>query len=126
MLLLGIFAGLALVLSAIGLYGVIAYSVARRTQEIGVRMAVGANRGNVFGLVLREGMTLSFAGALLGLAVALASSHLLAGLLYGVGSKDPFTFTLIPLLLLVVSLAACSAPALSATRIDPMEALRYE
>jgi putative ABC transport system permease protein len=126
MLLLGIFAALALVLSAIGLYGVIAYSVARRTQEIGVRMAVGADRGSVFGLVLREGMTLSFIGALTGVAGALALSHLLAGLLYGVGSKDPLTFTLIPLLLLAVSFAACSVPAFSATRIDPIDALRYE
>jgi putative ABC transport system permease protein len=126
MLLLGIFAALALVLSAIGLYGVVAYSVARRTQEIGVRMAIGADRSDVFRLVIGEGMVLSLVGALAGTGGAFASSHLLSSLLYGVTPKDPLTFSLIPLLLLLVSFGACSAPALSATRIDPIDALRCE
>jgi ABC-type antimicrobial peptide transport system permease subunit len=126
MLLLGIFAALALVLSAIGLYGLIAYSVAGRTQEIGLRMAVGANRRDVFRLVIREGMALSLIGALVGVGGAFAMTHLLTSLLYGVTPKDPFTFSLIPIILMVVSFAACSAPAFYATRIDPINALRYE
>ncbi len=126
MLLLGIFAALALVLAAVGLYGVIAYSVAGRTREIGVRMALGAKRLEIFGMVLREGMLLSVLGALLGIGTALGLSQLLAGFLYGVTPKDPATFIVVPAVLVLVSLAACAAPARSATRIDPMNVLRYE
>jgi putative ABC transport system permease protein len=126
MLLLGIFAALALVLAAVGLYGVIAYSVAGRTREIGVRMALGAKRSEIFGMVLREGMLLSVLGAMLGIGAALGLSRVLAGFLYGVTPKDPATFIVVPAVLVLVSLAACAAPARSATRIDPMNVLRYE
>jgi putative ABC transport system permease protein len=126
MLLLGIFAVLALILAAIGLYGVIAYSVARRTQEIGLRMAVGAKRVDIFRLVIRQGLGLSLVGSLLGIAGALALSQLLSSLLYGVTPRDLLTFSAVPIVLTLVAFTACSAPAFSATRVDPIVALRYE
>lgn len=126
MLLLGIFAALAVVLAAIGLYGVIAYSVARRTQEIGLRMAVGAKRLDIFRLVVRQGLGLSLVGSLLGIAGALALSQLLSSLLYGVTPRDLLTFSVVPIVLTLVSFAACSVPAFSATRVDPITALRYQ
>jgi putative ABC transport system permease protein len=119
MVLLGIFAALALVLAAIGLYGVIAYTVARRTQEIGVRVAMGATRTEIFRLVVRQGMGLSVLGAIVGTLGALALIRLLSGLLFGVGAKDPLTFSAVPFI-------ACAVPALAATRVDPIHALRYE
>jgi putative ABC transport system permease protein len=126
MLLLGIFAGLALLLAAVGLYGVIAYSVARRTREIGVRVAVGATARDVFQLVVHQGMRLSLLGLSLGIAGALALTNLLASLLYGVSPFDPVAFLVAPIVLLATAFLACTAPALLATHIDPMRALRTE
>jgi ABC-type antimicrobial peptide transport system permease subunit len=116
----------ALLLAVSGLFGVIAYSVSQRTREIGIRMALGAHRGKVVRMVLRQGMTLAGAGTLLGLAAALAATRLLRSLLLGVSPIDPVTFTLVPLLLLVVALLACLFPARRAAQTDPMEALRCE
>jgi putative ABC transport system permease protein len=126
MVLLGIFAALALVLAAIGLYGVIAYTVARRTQEIGLRVAMGAGRGDIFRLVVRHGMGPSLLGAVVGTLGALGLSQLLSSLLYGVGAKDPLTFSAVPVLLMAVAFIACAVPALAATRVEPIQALRYE
>jgi putative ABC transport system permease protein len=125
-LLLGIFAGLALFLAAIGLYGVIAYSVARRTREIGLRMSVGAAGRDIFRLIVREGMTCAIVGAAIGLLAAAAGSRLLVSLLFGVSERDPVTFGVVPFVLLLVAFSASAAPALVASRIDPMRALRYE
>jgi putative ABC transport system permease protein len=126
MLLLGIFAALALALAAVGLYGVIAYSVARRTREIGLRMSVGAARSDIFGLVVRQGMIWAVLGAAIGLAASAAASRVLASFLFGVTERDPLTFAVVPLVLLAVAFAASAAPALTASRIDPIRALRYE
>ena len=103
-----------------------AYSVAQRTQEIGIRMALGAERRAIFRLVLGEGMALVAIGVALGLGAALASTRLVAGYLHGVGARDPATFAAVPVLLGAVALAACYVPSLKATRIDPIAALRQE
>ena len=124
--LLGFSGALALVLAALGVYGVTAYSVAQRTQEIGIRMALGAERRAIFRLVLGEGMALVAIGVALGLGAALASTRLVAGYLHGVGARDPATFAAVPVLLGAVALAACYVPSLKATRIDPIAALRQE
>ena len=126
MLLLGLFAALALVLAAVGIHGVLSYGVARRTHEIGVRMALGAQPARVVQLVLREGMILAVAGLAIGLAGALALSRLLASLLFGVGPTDPPTFVAVSLLLLAVALAASYIPARRATKVDPVVALRAQ
>ena len=125
-LLLGLFAGLALVLAAVGIYGVIAYSVAQRTHEIGIRMALGAGWRNVMGMVLREGMVMAVAGVVAGLAGAWGLTRFLASLLYGVRPTDLITFVSVPLVLVSVSFLACYVPARRATRVDPTVALRYE
>jgi putative ABC transport system permease protein len=125
-LLLGLFAGLATLLSAVGIFGVMNYSVALRTRELGLRLAVGAQPRQVLLLVLRQGLALTVAGVVLGLLAAFALTRLLSGLLFGIGAVDVTTFTSISLLLIVVSLLACYLPARRAMRIDPLSALRYE
>ena len=124
--LLGVFAGVGLALALLGVYGVVSYSVARRTQEIGVRMALGAGRTNVMRMVMRQGLTLVACGVALGVAGALATVRAIASELYGVKSSDPWTFSGGAALILLVGCLACWAPARRAMRVDPMVALRYE
>ncbi|HVU24030.1 MAG TPA: ADOP family duplicated permease [Opitutus sp.] len=122
----GVFGGLALVLAVVGLYGVKAYSVSRRTREIGIRMALGAEPGAVQRLILREGATMTLAGIALGLLLGLGVGQACAGLLYRVDALDPYAFTLAPLVLAAAALAACWLPARRATKIEPIRALRAE
>jgi len=125
-LLLGLFAGLATLLSAVGIFGVMNYSVALRTRELGLRLAVGAQPRQVLLLVMRQGLGLTVVGVVLGLAAAFALTRLLSGLLFGVAAVDVTTFASISILLVIVSLLACYLPARRAMRIDPLSALRYE
>jgi len=126
LVLLGIFSALALILAAIGIYGVMAYSVALRTQEIGIRMALGAQQQDVLRLILGQGARIAFFGVAIGLATAAALARLLSSLLFSVSSDDPITFAAVAVLLLGVALLACYIPARRALRVDPMIALRYE
>lgn len=121
-----LFGALALILACIGLYGITAYGVARRTNEIGIRMALGADRGNVLSLVLRAALAQVGLGLAIGIPTALAGGHLLAHQLYGVGSYDPTIFGAAALVLTACAIFAASVPARRATRVDPMIALRYE
>src|SRR5262249_2165840 len=126
MLLIGLFAGLGLSLAGVGIYGVVSYSVAQRTREIGVRIALGARAADVVRLVLKHGLGLAAFGVAIGLSASLALTRLMKGLLFGVSAADPLTFAVIALLLIGVALMACWIPARRAARVDPMVALRQE
>jgi putative ABC transport system permease protein len=123
---LGLFAGLATLLAAVGIFGVMNYSVTLRTHEIGIRIALGAQPGRILMLILRQGLILTLIGIGIGLAGALALARVMSSLLFGVDARDPATFAAIMLLLTVVSLIACYIPAWRATKVDPLVALRYE
>jgi putative ABC transport system permease protein len=124
--LLSLFAGLALLLAAVGLYGVLSYTVTQRQREIGVRLALGAQKRNVLSLVIGQGMKLALAGLAIGILSALALTRVIQSLLYGVKSTDPLTFACVSLFLLGVSLLACWLPARRAARLSPLEALKAE
>lgn len=123
---MGLFAAAALVLAAVGLYGVVAFFVTHRTQEIGIRMAIGAQRSDVLRLVLGEGTRLAAFGVVIGIVVSFAITRLLSSLLFGISATDPFTFAGVAVLLSLVALAAAYIPARRAMRVDPVTALRYE
>jgi ABC-type antimicrobial peptide transport system permease subunit len=126
MLLLSIFGGSALILAAIGIYGLMAYSVQQRTQEIGIRMAMGADAGRITRMVVWQGMRLTLAGVIIGLGASFALTRLIASWLYGVKQWDPAVFVSVPLLLSAIALAAVWLPAQRASKLNPMEALRTE
>jgi putative ABC transport system permease protein len=126
MFLLTLFAGLAVLLAAVGIYGIMTFSVAQRTHEIGVRMALGARNSDVFRMVLRNGFSLALIGVVVGLAISFVATRLLSSLLFEVSTTDPVIFLFDAFVLVSVSLLACYIPARRATRVDPLEALRYE
>ena len=124
--LLGVFGAVGLTLATVGLYGVMNYSVRRRTREIGIRMALGARTGGVLRLVARQGLALAGIGVAIGLALSLLVSRFAASLLYGISATDPLTFIAVPTLLLIVAVLAVLLPARRAAKTDPLAALRYE
>ena len=124
--LLGLFGAMALTLAAAGIFGVISYSVSRRTQEFGIRMALGASEGEILRLVLKEALRLAIAGVGAGIVVALGLTRLIASLLYGIRPTDPATLIVLPPLLTAAALLAAYLPARRATRVDPTAALRHE
>jgi len=123
---LGIAGAMALALGIIGIYGVISYTVSQRQREIGIRLALGAQRGDVLQMVLQQGAITALVGVSIGILAALGMTRLMASLLFGVTAHDPLTFALVAALLLAVALLACYIPARRAMRVDPMVALRYE
>jgi putative ABC transport system permease protein len=126
MILLGVFAGAALLLAGVGIYGVVSYSVSQRRREMGIRIAIGAERGDVLRLVLGQGARAATLGIALGMAAALALTRLMASLLFGVSAADPLTFLAVALVLTLAALAASYIPARRAMRVDPMVVLRHE
>jgi ABC-type antimicrobial peptide transport system permease subunit len=126
MILLGIFATLALALSAIGIYGVISYFVGQRGQEVGIRMALGAQRRDVLWLILGQGARMAVIGVAIGVIASLVLTRLMSSMLYGVRAYDPLTFAGVASLVIAVAVLACYVPAMRATRVDPVTALRYE
>ena len=126
MLLLGIFAAVALLLASVGIYGVMSYSVEQRTREIGIRMALGAERSSVLRLIVGQGARLAAGGIVVGIAGAFALSRVMAGLLYGVSATDPLTYLALAAILAAVAVAACAVPARRAVLVDPAVALRAE
>jgi ABC-type antimicrobial peptide transport system permease subunit len=126
MLLLGLFAGLALLLAAVGIYGVMSYSVAQRTREIGIRMALGAQKSAILGMTMRQGVQLVAVGIAIGIAGALVLTRLMASLLFGVSATDPGTFAAITVILAGVALLASYIPAMRSMKVDPVIALRCQ
>jgi putative ABC transport system permease protein len=126
MILLAVFAGLALLLSSLGIYAVLSYFVTQQTAEMGIRLALGAQRRDVMGIVLKKGMGWTLLGVVIGLIAAFALARLMASLLFGVSATDPITFLAVATILTSVALLACAIPARRAMKVDPMVALRYE
>jgi putative ABC transport system permease protein len=126
MVLFGIFAALAMILAAVGIYGIMSYSVSQRRQEIGIRIALGATSQDVIRLIVRHGMLLAGIGVAIGLGAALAATRVMSTMLFAVSAMDPLIFVLIPMLLAVVALLACFVPARRATKVDPITALRCD
>jgi putative ABC transport system permease protein len=126
LILLTVFSCVALILAAVGIYGVISYGVTQRTHEMGIRMALGAKPRDVLKLVVRQAMMLALAGVAIGLLASWALTRLMKGLLFSISVTDPMTFVVISLLMTLIALLACLIPALRATRVDPLVALRYE
>jgi putative ABC transport system permease protein len=124
--LLAMFATVAMILAVVGIYGVMSYTVTQRTREIGVRMALGAENRQVLGLIVREGLVLTGAGIMIGIALSLAVTHAMSQLLFGTSNTDPVTYLGVSAALVMVALAACFVPARRASRIDPLVALRHE
>lgn len=125
MILLSAFAGLALLLAALGIYGVLSYAVTQRTQEMGIRIALGAERARLIRMIVRQGLAVAAIGVAIGVAAALALTRALAGLLYGVAANDPLTFAAMPVFVILIAALACYIPARRAAALDPLAALRY-